>query len=75
MDTRDVLPERISLALAGVPGGVAVVLGGSRAAGSASSDTDVGLYFSERARLDVERLHGVVRSARAWPSRHFTGEP
>jgi hypothetical protein len=41
---------------------VAVVLGGSRATGAAhaSSDTDIGLYFSERAGLEVERLRGVL---------------
>ena len=64
MDTSDPLLERVSAALAAVPGVVSVVLGGSRAVGAAhaSSDTDIGLYFSERAELDVERLRGVVRS-------------
>ena len=64
MDSSDPLLERVSAALAGVPGVVSVVLGGSRAIGAAhaSSDYDIGLYFSERAKLDVERLHGVVRS-------------
>ena len=63
MDTPDPLLERVSPALAVVPGVVAVVLGGSRARGAAhaSSDTDIGLYFSERAGLDVERLRGVVK--------------
>ena len=63
MDTPDPFLERVSPALAVVPGVVAVVLGGSRATGAAhaSSDTDIGLYFSERARLDVERLRGVVK--------------
>jgi hypothetical protein len=63
MDTPDSLLERVSPALAVVPGVVAVVLGGSRATGAAhaSSDTDIGLYFSERARLDVERLRSVVK--------------
>jgi hypothetical protein len=63
MDTPDPLLERVSPALAVVPGVVAVVLGGSRATGAAhaSSDTDIGLYFSERAGLDVERLRGVVK--------------
>jgi predicted nucleotidyltransferase len=64
MDTPDSLLERVSPALAVVPGVVAVVLGGSRARGAAhaSSDTDIGLYFSEQAGLDVERLRGVVQS-------------
>jgi hypothetical protein len=63
MDTPDPLLERVSPALAVIPGVVAVVLGGSRATGAAhaSSDTDIGLYFSERTRLDVERLRGVVK--------------
>jgi hypothetical protein len=63
MNTRDPLLERVSPALAGIPGVAAVVLGGSRARGAAhaSSDTDIGLYFSERAGLDVERLRGVVK--------------
>ena len=55
--------ERICAALAAVPGVVAVVLGGSRATGAAheSSDYDIGLYFSEHAGLDVERLREVVK--------------
>jgi len=63
MDTPDPLLERVSPALAVVPGVVAVVLGGSRATGAAhaSSDYDIGLYFSERAGLGVERLRGVVK--------------
>ena len=63
MDTPDPLLERVSPALAVVPGVVAVALGGSRAtdAAHASSDYDIGLYFSERARFDVERLRGVVK--------------
>jgi len=64
MDTPDTLLERISHAITIVPGVVAVALGGSRAIGAAhaSSDYDIGLYFSERAGLDVERLRDVVRS-------------
>jgi nucleotidyltransferase-like protein len=63
METPDPLPERISAALAAVPGVVAIALGGSRATGAAhaASDYDIGLYFSERAGLDVERLRDVVR--------------
>ena len=58
MGTPDPLLERVSPALATVPGVVSVVLGGSRAAGSAhaASDYDIGLYFSERAGLDAKRL-------------------
>jgi hypothetical protein len=64
METPDPLPERVSATLAVVPGVVAVVLGGSRATGAAqaSSDYDIGLYFNERAGLDVERLRDVLRS-------------
>ena len=63
METPDPLLDRISAALAAVPGVVAVALGGSRATGAAhaSSDTDIGLYFSERAGLDVQRLLEVVK--------------
>jgi hypothetical protein len=64
METPYPLLDRISAALAAVPGVVAVALGGSRATGAAhaSSDTDIGLYFSERAGLDVQRLLEVVKS-------------
>ena len=63
MDTSDPLLERVSAALAAVPGVVSVVLGGSRATGAAhaSSDYDIGLYFSERVGLDVIRLLEVVK--------------
>jgi hypothetical protein len=63
METPDPLLERVSPALAAVPGVVAVSLGGSRATGAAhaSSDYDIGLYFSERAGLDVQRLLEVVK--------------
>jgi Nucleotidyltransferase domain len=55
--------ERLAPVLAAVPGVVAVALGGSRATGAAhaASDTDIGLYFSEGAGLDVERLLAAVR--------------
>jgi hypothetical protein len=58
METPDPLPDRVSAALAAVPGVVAVALGGSRATGAAhaASDYDIGLYFSEGAGLDVARL-------------------
>ena len=58
METPDPLLERVLPSLAAVPGVVAVALGGSRATGAAhaASDYDIGLYFSERAALDVGRL-------------------
>jgi predicted nucleotidyltransferase len=58
------LLERVVPALAAVPGVVALTLGGSRATGAAhaSSDTDIGVYFSERVGLDIERLRDVLRS-------------
>ena len=63
MEMADPLLERVSPALAAVPGVVAAALGGSRATGAAhpASDTDIGLYFSEPAALDVERLLEVVK--------------
>src|SRR5271166_4903481 len=63
METPDPLPERISPVLAAVPGVAAIVLGGSRASGAAhpASDTDIGLYFSERAGLDVGALLEAVK--------------
>ena len=63
METPDPSSNASRPALAAVPGVVAVVLGGSRATGAAhaSSDSDLGLYFSERAGLDVERLLEVVK--------------
>jgi hypothetical protein len=49
--------------LAAVPGVAAVVLGGSRARGTANptSDYDIGLYFAPEAPLDTEGLLEVVR--------------
>jgi hypothetical protein len=63
METPDPLLERLSPVLAAVPGVVAVALGGSRASGAAhtGSDYDVGLYFSERAGLDVTCLLEAVK--------------
>ncbi len=63
METSDPFLERVSPALAAVPGVIAVTLGGSRATGDAhaASDHDIGLYFSERDGLDVERLLEVVK--------------
>ncbi|WJR80274.1 nucleotidyltransferase domain-containing protein [Bradyrhizobium sp. NP1] len=53
----------IVAALAQVPGIEAIVLGGSRARGSAgkNSDYDIGLYFSSRHPLDTERLLAEAR--------------
>ena len=46
-------------------------LGGSRATGAAMHlrTTDIGLYFSEQAGLDVERLRGVVKGLVDEPDR------
>jgi hypothetical protein len=59
----DALLERLTPPLAGVPGVVAIVLGGSRARGTAteSSDYDVGLYYDAAAELDTGRLLAVVK--------------
>ena len=64
METPDPLLERLLPVVALVPGVVAVALGGSRATGAAhaGSDYDIGLYFSERAGLDVERLLEAAKS-------------
>ena len=64
METPDPLLERLSPVLAAIPGVTAVALGGSRATGAAhtGSDTDIGLYFSEPAGLDVERLLDAAKS-------------
>ena len=61
------LAERI----VGVPGVVGVVLGGSRARGTHTpdSDTDVGVYY--RAPLDVDRLGRLAKSI-AGPSATVT---
>ncbi|WP_247803461.1 nucleotidyltransferase domain-containing protein [Bradyrhizobium sp. 191] len=58
----DPLLTRLTSVLADVPGVHAVVLGGSRARGSAhpSSDYDIGLYCSSAAPLDTDRLLTVV---------------
>ena len=46
--------------LAGIPGVVAVVLGGSRARGEhrPDSDTDLGIYY--RGRLDIDQLRELA---------------
>jgi Polymerase beta, Nucleotidyltransferase len=60
----DPLLEHILPALAGIPGIEAIVLGGSRARGTAhdASDYDIGLYFSASQPLDTDRL---LRAAKA----------
>lgn len=59
----DPLLARLTSILAEVPGVQAIVLGGSRARGSAhpTSDYDIGLYCSEARPLDTERLLTVVK--------------
>lgn len=56
------LEGRAAQALAGTPGVEAVVLGGSRATGTAEagSDLDVGVYY-RRERLDWDRLNAAAR--------------
>lgn len=60
----DPLLTRLTPVLAAVPGIQAVVLGGSRARGTAhsSSDYDIGLYRSNAARFDTDRLLTVVKN-------------
>jgi predicted nucleotidyltransferase len=64
IDRADPILERIVPRLAEVPGVAAVVLGGSRARGTASahSDYDLGLYYGPAAQLDTDRLLDVVKS-------------
>ena len=59
----DALLERITLSLADVPGVEAIVLGGSRARGTAgpASDYDIGLYFSATQPLDTRALLDVAK--------------
>lgn len=61
--------QRLVSAFASVPGVEAIVLGGSRARGTAhgSSDYDIGLYYREAAPLDTDRLH---RPQSASPTSH-----
>ncbi|QOZ35997.1 nucleotidyltransferase domain-containing protein [Bradyrhizobium sp. CCBAU 53421] len=60
--SHDSLLARIIPVLAGVPGVAAIVLGGSRARGTAheASDTDLGLYYRNSAALDIDRLRAAV---------------
>ncbi|MTV14571.1 MULTISPECIES: nucleotidyltransferase domain-containing protein [Bradyrhizobium] len=58
----DPLLARIIPVVAAVPGVAAIVLGGSRARGTAhdASDTDVGLYYRDDAVPDIDRLREAV---------------
>lgn len=59
----DPLLTRLTSVLADVPGVQAVVLGGSRARGSAhaASDYDIGLYFKTAIPLDTERVLAAAK--------------
>jgi predicted nucleotidyltransferase len=56
--------ERLTPALAAVPGVAAIVLGGSRARGTARphSDTDIGLYYRRGEEPAAARLREALRS-------------
>lgn len=58
----DPLASRLSEALCSVPGLAALVLGGSRARGTAgpTSDYDFGLYYERQAPLDVAALKAAL---------------
>lgn len=66
----DPFVERLVCALDQVPGIDAIVLGGSRARGTAhdGSDYDIGLYFNERCPLDTQRLSAVASELADDPS-------
>ncbi len=61
--TVEALIERLADRLVRVPGVCAVVLGGSRARGTARSDSDVdlGLYYEPEAEPDVDALRALAR--------------
>lgn len=61
---QDPLLTRLTAAFAEVPGIAAIVLGGSRARGSAhpTSDYDIGLYFTAAAPLDTEQLLAAAKA-------------
>lgn len=63
MSNGDLILREITPALSQVPGVAAVVLGGSRARGTATdkSDYDIGLYFRREHPLDAEALLRAVR--------------
>ncbi len=56
--------ERLTEALAEVPGVAAIALGGSRARGTStpSSDTDIGLYYRRGVEPDVGRLRETANA-------------
>ncbi|WFU62144.1 nucleotidyltransferase domain-containing protein [Bradyrhizobium brasilense] len=58
----DPLLARIIPVIAAVSGVAAIVLGGSRARGTAhdTSDTDIGLYYRDGAAPDIDRLREAV---------------
>jgi hypothetical protein len=60
----DPLLQRLVAPLSKVSGLVAIALGGSRARGTAhaTSDYDIGLYFSQTQPLDTDELLAVVRT-------------
>lgn len=60
----DPLLTRLTSAFAEVPGVAAIVLGGSRARGSAhpSSDYDIGLYFTAAIPLDTKQLQAAAKA-------------
>jgi hypothetical protein len=62
--SHDPFLTHITAALADVPGIGAIVLGGSRARGTAhdASDYDIGLYYADAAGLDTDRLREVVKT-------------
>ncbi|MBR1163972.1 nucleotidyltransferase domain-containing protein [Bradyrhizobium elkanii] len=70
----DPLLARIIPVLAAVPGVAAIVLGGSRARGTAhdASDTDIGLYYRDGAAPDIDRLREAVTDLVDDPVAHVT---
>jgi len=58
----DPITELVNAALASVPGVAAVVLGGSRARGTATpdSDHDFGLYYESEVPIDVAALKDAI---------------
>lgn len=66
--------QRLVSALAEVPGLEAVVLGGSRARGTAHdrSDHDIGLYYREAAPLDIDRLREAANRLADQPTATVT---
>lgn len=62
--------EKIVEELRGVPGLVAIVLGGSRAAGRArpDSDVDLGLYYRAAAPLDIDAVRAVAERVNDTPN-------